>query len=158
MIVAFMSYAGNLVAGDTNWFQDVFVHEFCLIDATWSNYGAGFPGTNGVPSLTASTNPVLGTTITIDLGNSLGNWTIGFLLAGLSEVSVPTSLGGTLLVGELFLLLPLPIAPGGSSLSADLPIDPALCGLAVYTQMLELDADAAKGVSFTPGLELVFGH
>jgi hypothetical protein len=60
----------------------------------WSNYGAGFPGTKGVPSLTASDDPKLCTTITLDLGNSLGASTTAALCLGVTQADVPTVYGG----------------------------------------------------------------
>jgi len=70
-IVAFWSYASNLVAGDRNRSTDVFIRERCAIDATWSNYGAGFPGSTGVPPFTPRGDPVFGSKLTlVDLGNS----------------------------------------------------------------------------------------
>ncbi|HET6164505.1 MAG TPA: hypothetical protein VFG37_12610, partial [Planctomycetota bacterium] len=74
-IVAFTSIATNLIAGDTNSFYDVFVRD-TGVPAAWSNYGTGVAGTNGVPSLTSQL-PVLGTTITVTVGNSLGAPTVG---------------------------------------------------------------------------------
>jgi hypothetical protein len=49
------------------------------------------------------------------------------------------------------------IPAAGVPLSYDIPIDAALCGLEVDVQAIESDAGAAKGVSFTAGLELIFG-
>src|SRR5262249_11291128 len=49
--VAFLSYADNVVPGDTNGWPDVFVRD--RVKAQWSNYGAGLAGSNGVPALTA---------------------------------------------------------------------------------------------------------
>jgi len=54
--VVFASAADNLVAGDRNGVVDVFVHESCSTADSWSNYGAGFPGTNGVPTFTSQQN------------------------------------------------------------------------------------------------------
>ncbi len=34
----------------------------------------------------------------------------------------------------------------------------ALCGLRIYVQALQVDPGAAKGVSFTPGLDLLLGR
>src|SRR5262245_14568273 len=72
LYVAFDITSTNLVASDTNGVMDAFLHEICLTDASWTNYGAGFPGTLGVPAFTARADPELGTTLTLDLGNSLG--------------------------------------------------------------------------------------
>src|SRR5262245_4157504 len=40
--------------------------------AASTNYGAGWPGTSGVPSLTASSDPVLCAPIMVDVANSRG--------------------------------------------------------------------------------------
>jgi hypothetical protein len=159
-LLAFSSYGTNLVAGDLNDAIDVFVFDRRVAgpDASWNNYGSGFPGTLGTPSITARGDPVLGTTVTVDVGNSLGSATAGLLFAGFSAASIPTNAGGTLLVGSFFLMLPLPIAAAGIALDADLPDDPALCGLSVFSQVLELDGGALRGLSFTPGLELALGR
>jgi hypothetical protein len=158
-LVAFTSLAANLIAGDGNQAHDVFVRDLAFVDpdASWNNYGAGFAGTNGIPTLAASADPVLGTQIDVDLGNSLGAPTFGYLLAGVSQASIPTTLGGTLLVGGVFLALPVSIPASGLSLPEALPADLALCGVSIFVQGLELDPGAQVGVSFTPGLELFFG-
>jgi hypothetical protein len=157
-IVAFSSAASNLVGGDTNGTFDIFVHERpCAVDATWSNYGVGFPGTNGVPSFTSQADPVLGTTVTLDLGNSYVNSTVGVVLVGYQETLVPTNMGGDLLV-VIAHLIPVSFGSGGVSIVGDLPADDALCGFEFFAQALELDPGAAKGLSFTAGLKLVLGH
>jgi uncharacterized repeat protein (TIGR03803 family) len=128
--------------------------------ASWSNYGVGFAGTNGVPSLTSSANPVLGTTITFTIDNSLGIDTTAFLIAGLNRAAIPFK-QGTILVDpfrDWMLVLPLSISAAGASLGSTIPDDESLCSLRVDLQLLEIDSGAAQGVSFTPGLELVLGH
>jgi hypothetical protein len=94
LVVAFGSDASNLVAGDGNGKTDVFVHEFCSIPAAWSNYGVGFPGTNGVPAFTSRQNPVLGTSITLDLANSSANPTVGLIFVGFQRTSLHSGWGG----------------------------------------------------------------
>jgi hypothetical protein len=128
----------------------------CTDQAAWSNYGVGFAGTNGIPALTSSADPVLDTTITIDVGNSLGASTTCFLLGGYAQSSVPLN-GGTLLVDQLFVIQAIPLDPGGDSLDVDIPNDPTMCGLKVFGQAVEIDAGAKKGLSFSPGLELDVG-
>ena len=54
------------------------------------------------------------------------------------------------------LLIDLPA--GGTSIAGKIPIDHNLCGFTIDLQAIEVDAGAAKGVSFTPGLELLLGH
>ena len=156
-VVAFGSFATNLVLGDTNAVCDVFAHDRAAdVHASWSNYGAGFPGTLGIPSLTASANPVFGSSFTVDAGNSLGAATSALLLIGLQRASITTGAGGTILV-DLLLATPLALPAGGLSLPASFAHDPALCGIKVDLQAIELDAGAAKNLSFTAGLELVPG-
>ena len=50
------------------------------------------------------------------------------------------------------------LGPSGTSFTGDIPNDGTLCGFAVDLQAIESDPGAAKGVSFTPGLELVLGR
>ena len=126
------------------------------IHASWTNYGAGFPGTNGIPTFTSRENPVLGTTNTLDLMNSSDVATTGLLFLGFQRDDQPFSGGGDLLVSP-FNTLPIAIAAGSQSFSGDLPSDPSLNGVAIDLQVLEDDAGAANGVSFTPGLELLLG-
>jgi Tol biopolymer transport system component len=153
-LVAFVSSADDLVANDLNGQNDVFVRNRCVAMA--SSYGAGWPGTLGTPTLVAGGDPVLGASLTVTISNSLGVNTPGLVLIGLAEASVVTGKGGTLLVAPL-LFVPLLIHAAGEGLSGTLPSDPALCGVAVDLQALELDAGASKGMSFTAGLKLLLG-
>ena len=155
-LVAFASIASNFVANDTNGETDVFVRNRC--DALWSNYGTGFAGTNGVPTLVALNDPVLGTKVTIDVGNSYGQPTFGVLLVGDQSTDVPTNRGGDLLVLMTF-LLPLGFSSSsGLQVDGDLPDDDSLCGESIYLQALEIDPGASKRLSFTAGLELILGR
>jgi Tol biopolymer transport system component len=156
-VVVFGGSSTNLVPGDTNWKADVFAHERASVAATWSSYGAGFPGTNGVPAFTSRANPVLGTTLTLDLQNSSGSSTTAFLVLGLQRVQVHSHWGGDFLV-DPFLDIVVGLAPAGETITGDLPRDASLYGVAVDLQAIEADAGAARGVSFTPGLELVLGR
>jgi hypothetical protein len=153
-LVAFASTATDLVANDTNAQSDVFVRNRGVAIA--SSYGAGWPGTLGTPTLVASGDPVLGANLTVTISNSLGANTPGLVLIGLAEASVVTGKGGTLLVAPL-LFTPVLVHAAGESLSGPLPNNPALCGVAVDLQAIELDAGASKGMSFTAGLELLLG-
>ena len=155
-VAAFLSTATNLVAGDSNGVTDDFVHERCSIAAAWSNYGAGFPGSGGVPGFTSQSNPVLGSSITLDVGNSLGSPTIGFLFIGFQRTTLHSSWGGDLLVVPA-LTVPISFLFGGVSFTGGFPDEMNLCGFTVDLQAIEADPGAAKGVSFTPGLELLLG-
>jgi len=156
--VAFMSFADDLVADDANAATDVFLYDLTIVepDATWSNYGTGFSGTLGVPTLTMSADPVFGTTPSLDVGNSSGTSTIGFRLVGADSASLGTSRGGTILV-DFLQIKAITLLPGGLSVAFTLPLDPALCGVSAYVQVIELDPGAQFGLSFTPGLQATFG-
>jgi hypothetical protein len=155
--VAFFSRASNLVAGDTNGASDVFVHERCVVEASWSNYGAGFPGTYGVPDLLAQSDPFFGHTITLDLGNSSAQVTVGLVFIGFQQASIPSGWGGELLVLPVVTDV-VGLFPGGASLDGGIPMDEGLCGFEIDLQAIESDPGAARGVSFSQGLQLVLGH
>ena len=155
-IVAFDSYATNLVGGDTNGWLDVFVNERCLVAASWTNYGSGFPGTNGIPSLTSQQNPSFGATITLDLSNSYGAPTSGFLVVGYQRGSFNLKYGAQLLVVPA-LIAPISFSYGTDSFTGTIPDDDHLCDVVVDLQGIEADPGAAGGLSFSPGLELVIG-
>jgi hypothetical protein len=153
-IVAFSSDAGDLV-GVYGW--NVYERERCNAAANWSNYGAGFPGTFGVPTFTARSFPTIGSTVALDLANSYGGFSAGVLYVATARAQLHTSLGGDLLlVPEFGVVIGLP--PAGYSLQGNLARDDALCGILLDLQALELDPGAVKGVSFTAGLEVTIGH
>jgi len=155
-VVAFYTSASNLVAGDTNGAFDVFVHEYCLTTASWTNYGSGFPGTNGIPSLTSQQNPSFGATITVTLDNSYGSPTSGFLVVGFQRGSFHMKSGAQLLVVPT-MIETIYFSNGADSFTGTIPVDESLCGVAVDVQGIEADPGAAGGLSFSPGLELVIG-
>jgi hypothetical protein len=130
--------------------------EFCP-PASWSNYGTGWPGTFGTPSLTADAAPELGTQIAVLIDNSAAAPTTGLLFLGFTAVQVPTNRGGSLLVLPL-VAWSLSLVPGTNSLPARIPAEPSWCGIAVLLQVIEVDRGASHGLSFTPGLRLELGN
>jgi Tol biopolymer transport system component len=153
---AFDSAATYLVSADDNGVVDVFVHTTAALPASWTDYGSGFPGTNGVPTITSRDLPILGATITLDVSNSYGKPTWGVLLAGIGRADDATLRGGAILV-DLPLVDPITFSYGSDSFSGTLPLDFGEFGTTLDLQVLEFDPGAAKGVSFTAGLELVLG-
>jgi hypothetical protein len=121
-----------------------------------TNYGSGWAGTNGIPSLDTLVGPVLCTTIYVFLGNSLGADTTALLLIGATAADYPTPYDGHLLTNPATMARLL-VPAGGLAILSPLPCDSALCGFSVYLQALEMDPGATEGVSFTPGLRLTFG-
>jgi Tol biopolymer transport system component len=155
-VVVFTSDADNLVPSDLNSQSDAFVHGYPYALASWANYGTGLPGTLGIPTFTSRDDPVIGTTIRLDLANSRGVQTPGLLFVGGSAGSMKFK-GGTLLVDDVLILVQLGVAAGGMTIDVDVPNDLTLVGAAAYVQVMELDPGAVKGFSFTPGIELDLG-
>lgn len=116
-------------------------------------YGNGHAGANGVPPLTASAPPRLGTSLDLVIGNSAISSTAGVLVLGTSRASVPTPFGGTLLVQPLAQLA-LTVPAIGATVPLRIPDLPSLCGTTLDIQAALADAGASHGVAFTPGLEL----
>ena len=117
----------------------------------------GFAGASGIPAFTSQDDPVLGASVTLDLGSSASGASVAFVIFGYAETFVPTSKGGDLLVAPAFtLVLALPTA--GTTIAGTLPDDESACGFELFAQALELDPGAPKGVSFTAGLKLVCGR
>ncbi len=125
-------------------------------NAAWNNYGAGWPGTNGTPSLTATGDPRLGCELTVHVQNSSGTATAGVLVVGASSAMLPTPIGGTLLVTPT-VTVSLAIPAAGQTVALSIPANRFLCGIPFYMQAAEADAGASHGVSFTAGLRLLLG-
>jgi hypothetical protein len=156
---------GDLALGDplqslylsgTGWVRTGGVYTYVACPAWWKNYGAGWPGKYGVPTLTAAQDPEVGAPIDILVDNSHAQDTQALMFVGLSATDIPTNAGGHLLVVPLFSFgFPLPAA--GLTLSDTLPNDPALYFADVFLQVIEVDPFASKGLSFTQGLQLHLG-
>ncbi|MFO0983286.1 MAG: hypothetical protein U1E76_16395 [Planctomycetota bacterium] len=154
--VVFDSYASDLVAADDNGQMDVFLRAFGCASASWSVYGAGWPGSLGIPDLAMSDPPVLCATPAMHIGNSRGNPVQAVLFLGFASADLPTAWQGTLLVLPS-ITIPLGLPSNGVDLPVSIPCDEALCGAAIYLQVLEHDLGASRGVAFTPGLVIVLG-
>src|SRR5262249_42949557 len=158
MVVAFESQADDLVAGDTNGMQDIFVFDRTVVplQASWTNYGSGHAGLLGVPGLALSADPEFGATFSLDIDNSSGAWSVAFLAIGNVRAAIPVGGGTLLVVPQQF--LPCGLPPGGLPISCTVPYEPALLGALLDVQAIEIDPGASNGLSFTPGLELVIGQ
>lgn len=119
-------------------------------------YGAGHPGTLGVPDLLASAPPRLGTSLDLKVINSAGTPTVGALLIGTARANLPTPFGGFVHV-QILAQVPVPLGMTGVTLRVSVPDLPSLCGSAITFQAVLTDPGASHGVAFTPGLELLPG-
>ena len=158
-ILIFSSWAANYTdASDRNGQQDIFANDLNVgNESSWSNYGDGWPGTLGVPTFTASAPPAFGSSLTLDIANSNGFFTIGLLFIGLGQADLPTNLDGTLLV-DFRVIEVLVLDPTTTSIPITVPRDDDLAGLSVFLQTVEEDAGATQGFSFTQGLQLTIGR
>jgi hypothetical protein len=120
------------------------------------NYGTGWPGKLGIPSLTTTPAPSLGATCHTTLTNSRGVTTAAVMMLGYSPADKHLSWGATLLVVPYASII-LSLPAGGLTFTGTIPIDPSLCFFHLYHQALELDPFAVGGISLTPGLDLGFG-
>ncbi|HHI81270.1 MAG TPA: hypothetical protein ENK02_15000 [Planctomycetes bacterium] len=133
----------------------------CAAKASWSNYGTGWKGTFGIPSIRLSAPPVVCKTTTLRLGNSLRKSTPGCLLISTASLKLKIW-DGTFYVDltkpgaiELATLIPA----SGLNLPLAIPCDlPRICGLKIYVQGILIDPGASKGISYSPGLRMVIGH
>ncbi|MBL8844089.1 MAG: PD40 domain-containing protein [Planctomycetes bacterium] len=154
--VAYASDATDLLAGGAAT-RHVYLRERPRAAAAWSSYGSGWPGRQGVPSLSVSAPPQLNQPIDLLIGNSSGLWSVALVVLGASSGQWPTGFEGDLLVApDATLLLALP--PSGLAFGDRVPPDEAWIGARLFVQALQLDPAASDGVSFTPGVELDFGE
>ncbi|MBK8100101.1 MAG: hypothetical protein IPK26_23615 [Planctomycetes bacterium] len=124
--------------------------------ASWTNYGVGHPGTQGVPALVAAGNPVLGSNVPVTVGNPAGVATLGAVFFGVQRANLPTPFGGTaLLVVSANVSLAVPV--GGAQLALTIPSSTVFCGVVVQLQAVVVDTGASHGLAFSRGLELVLG-
>lgn len=123
---------------------------------SFANYGDGNPGALGVPSLTLSDLPSLGSQIDLLMGNSTGQPTHACFLWGYQSISVQTSWGFQLLVVPRK-LVPVFLAPGTTPFPFQISRTLETCGSRVYFQLGMLDSAAPGGIATSQGLEMVVG-
>lgn len=124
-----------------------------------TNYGAGKPGTFGIPTLTALVPPTVPTpAFTIRLANGLPG-ALPVLFLGFTPLSNPFD-GGTLLANPVF-VLPLVPYPGSGQIDLTFPFCDvaAYCGATAYLQAMFVDPGAAGFymTAQTAGLTITLG-
>lgn len=130
---------------------------------SFTAYGAGRAGAGGlVPLLAGSGCAQVGAAISLDISQGVGG-AAGALFAGLQRGAAPFK-GGTFLVDALVLQVSVVLGgaagePGAGSLSipAQLPVDPALQGVALFLQAAFQDGGAPVGVALSGGLAVLIG-
>jgi Tol biopolymer transport system component len=157
-LVPFASLATDLVTGDDNGVQDVFVFDRSK-SARWFNYGEGFGWPYGSMPLTVDADPVLGTTITIQLENLSGTPSSAVLFLSANPADLKLTWGATFMVDLTgALVFTLPLGASGGSLQGTLPNDNSLAGVQLFFQSLQPDPSVPHRLAFTPGLALQLGR
>jgi len=128
----------------------------CL--ACWTNYGDGFPGAIGVPSIYLTGTPAIGQQADLQMVTVRASAEFAIVALGFAPTSQPTPFGGTLLVQAAstatFVTPPMPTA---FALVLRFPPLPALVGGRLYAQFAHSDPTAAQAWAFSRGLELIVG-
>ncbi len=145
---SFSPYGTLVKTGDVN--------TFIGCPAWAKDYGAGWPGRNGIPTLTAHAPPQPSYPISVDVSNSLGASTLALVMVGSQTAATPYKDGLLLTNGDLLSSI-FSLDAAGTTLSDDLPADPALYFVDFYVQVIEADPFASKKISMTAGLHLRVG-
>ena len=131
----------------------------CSSPAASAPYGAGKPGTVGVPTLSSTQLPVIGVGGDLVVGNGLPSAAPVILFVGFAAAALPFD-GGTLLTVPVLTLNLPPLSPAGTlTLPFPLPADPSLCGVSTFMQVIFVDPGAGGfyQTAQTNGLQLTFG-
>jgi hypothetical protein len=128
-----------------------------LRGAEWSNYGTGYPGTGAVvPAFTLSARPQLGATVMVNISNASGIPAQAFVAVSPEAASIPSGLGGVVLV-EPTDITALTLPAGGLSIGWSIPAAPYLTGTVIHAQVAHADSGALFGWAFTRGVRVVLG-
>jgi len=135
----------------------VTIPDECTCIPFWNNYGAGWPGTLGVPGIVLSNAPVIGGDITLTIDNSSNMPTVGWLIAGYAMDAASTPRDGTLLVAPPFNVSLYALPVGQLNIDGNVTAH-HLCGFELFLQFVQRDPGASKGISFTPGVHAILGY
>ncbi len=117
---------------------------------------AGVPGSLGVPRVTASDRPILGTTIELDLVSSSPSPEAGVLVMGQGGGTTATPFGGNFLTSQILSLTDVTLDAAEKRVSFDIPDDSGLAGFSHLVQLAQTDSGAANGYSLSRVLRLWF--
>ena len=130
---------------------------FAGCPARVASYGAGWPGTNGIPTLDCTEPPEIGDLGEIRIGSSnQKSLTFGAIFVGFDDADLPTGADGRLLELPAY-TLPFVVLGPSIRVWSPIPDVSSLAFLDLYVQAIEADPGASKGLSFTAGLKLTIG-
>lgn len=115
-------------------------------EAAFTNYGSGKDGSMGVPQITASANPVLGNSVSLQISHAMANSTAK-LIRGSSTASTPFD--GAIALVNYDTVIDINIdASGDGSMNAAVPSAPALAGRSFYWQLWVPNDPGAAGAGW----------
>lgn len=130
-------------------------------------YGTGCAGSNGLPTISAPSRPVLGRAFSVNLVNARANAGVG-LLGGLSntkwggfDLPLPLDAAGapgcTLMTSSEFTSAGTTNGSGQASVNVTIPSDPRLLGITFYNQWVVADQRNALGVVLSNAMRVSVG-
>lgn len=132
-------------------------------------YGTGCSGSNGVPTLTASTLPVLGGSFDVAATNFEATGSVGFMGIGTSDTvsplgPLPLGLAPFGLAASCQLLTSaddtalISLSAGAGTFSVPIPSSGSLLGFEAFFQGASFDAAATGGVAVSNGIAATVGY
>ncbi len=126
-------------------------------------YGFGCPGAGStIPELTISAEPVVGTSVKLNITGMTTTNGNGFVFIGLMVTNTDLTAIGMpkcALFNEALLALPFSNVSGSASLGGSIPNNASLLGKQIFVQSANADTGAnALGVAASPGLSLRIGN
>ena len=121
------------------------------------DYGTGWPGELGEPSLDFPLPPEVGSWFDLSFRSSSSSKQIALLFLGVSPATLQLKSGATLLVKPVESLL-FDLPPQGETFSFEIEDDPSLYGVDLYVQGVMTDPFAKGRLSFTSGAQIHLGY
>jgi len=155
---------------------DLYVHSYALgsleqitTRATATSYGAGCPGSNGIPALTATNLPELGATYSLALGNLDPTASVALIVTGLSRTTssqgpLPLSLQPFGLGADCNLLTSadnqqiIPVTTSQGTYDLTIPSTLDLRGLPLHNQVASIDPIAPGGIAMSNAVRAIVGQ
>jgi hypothetical protein len=140
---------------------------FAVLADTWEydvgfrTYGSGCAGSNGVPTLSSTSTPRVGTTFTIQVGNLVPSASAALILVGLSDTTSvlgplpvdlsPFGLTGCSALTSMDVLTFVAATGGNATWVFAVPALPALAGARFFNQAASFDTVNTAGLTVSNG-------
>lgn len=151
---AFQWQDRTLVPGESATFTTTIAHNDVGCPAVVEFYGSGLAGAAGVPTISSSMMPIMGTSPFINTDRFPFPTTVA-LIKGKEKASL-TFGPWTLLVGRILGSFTA-TAPGAGGFPITIPVTDRLCGRDYFFQWYGLDSGNPTGVSHSRGMKWIVG-